>query len=177
MRAKAEATVRNAIGTRPERRARREASISAYGAVAGVSRMNYRTFVTFNVVGGSLWALGVTTLGYFLGQVEEAWGLADPISELLLRWAARLHEIHACLDVHLSPGADDEEPYLGVDLAHRGEDRAPADRARFDGEVAVMRERWGELLETDPFYGPLFDRRRSDFALASPPARKPPWKA
>jgi membrane-associated protein len=38
--------------------------------VAGVSRMEYRTFVTFNVVGGGLWAIGVTLLGYFLGQVE-----------------------------------------------------------------------------------------------------------
>jgi membrane-associated protein len=38
--------------------------------VAGVSRMNYRTFVTFNVVGGALWTLVVTMLGYFLGQVE-----------------------------------------------------------------------------------------------------------
>ena len=38
--------------------------------VAGVSRMNYRTFVTFNVIGGALWAVGVTLLGYFLGQVD-----------------------------------------------------------------------------------------------------------
>jgi membrane-associated protein len=38
--------------------------------VAGVSRMNYRTFVTFNMVGGFLWAIGVTLLGYFLGQVD-----------------------------------------------------------------------------------------------------------
>lgn len=38
--------------------------------VAGVSRMKYRTFVTFNVVGGLLWAVGVTLLGYFLGQVD-----------------------------------------------------------------------------------------------------------
>ena len=38
--------------------------------VAGVSRMNYRTFVTFNIVGGFLWAIGVTLLGYFLGQVD-----------------------------------------------------------------------------------------------------------
>jgi len=38
--------------------------------VAGVSRMKYRTFVTFNIVGGLLWAVGVTMLGYFLGQVE-----------------------------------------------------------------------------------------------------------
>jgi membrane-associated protein len=37
--------------------------------VAGVSRMHYRTFVTYNVVGGVLWGAGVTTLGYFLGQV------------------------------------------------------------------------------------------------------------
>ncbi|MFZ6003984.1 MAG: DedA family protein [Actinomycetota bacterium] len=37
---------------------------------AGVSRMQYRTFVTFNVIGGTLWAFGVTLLGYFLGQVD-----------------------------------------------------------------------------------------------------------
>jgi membrane-associated protein len=38
--------------------------------VAGVSHMKYRTFVTYNVVGGLLWGVGVTLLGYFLGQVD-----------------------------------------------------------------------------------------------------------
>ena len=38
--------------------------------MAGVSNMRYRTFVTFNVIGGALWAIGVTLLGYFLGQVD-----------------------------------------------------------------------------------------------------------
>ena len=38
--------------------------------MAGVSRMRYRTFVTYNVIGGLGWGLGVTTLGYFLGQIE-----------------------------------------------------------------------------------------------------------
>lgn len=38
--------------------------------VAGVSAMRYRTFVIFNVIGGTLWGVGVTVLGYFLGQVE-----------------------------------------------------------------------------------------------------------
>lgn len=38
--------------------------------VAGVGNMDYRTFVTFNVLGGLLWGAGVTTLGYFLGQIE-----------------------------------------------------------------------------------------------------------
>jgi membrane-associated protein len=38
--------------------------------VAGVSRMHYRTFVVYNVLGGLLWGAGVTALGYFLGKVD-----------------------------------------------------------------------------------------------------------
>jgi membrane-associated protein len=38
--------------------------------VAGVAAMKYRTFVTYNILGGLLWAAGVTTLGYFLGEIE-----------------------------------------------------------------------------------------------------------
>jgi membrane-associated protein len=36
--------------------------------VAGVGRMHYRTFVAFNVIGGFIWAIGVTTAGYVLGE-------------------------------------------------------------------------------------------------------------
>ena len=36
--------------------------------LAGVGKMHYRTFLTFNVIGGFLWAVGVTTLGYLLGE-------------------------------------------------------------------------------------------------------------
>ena len=38
--------------------------------VAGVSNMHYRTFVVFNVVGGILWGAGITTLGFFLGEID-----------------------------------------------------------------------------------------------------------
>ncbi|MGK4581577.1 DedA family protein [Kitasatospora sp. HPMI-4] len=37
--------------------------------VAGASRMNYRTFVLFNVIGGVLWGGGVTVLGHALGRI------------------------------------------------------------------------------------------------------------
>ena len=36
--------------------------------LAGVGEMQYRTFVTFNLIGGLLWAVGVTSLGYILGE-------------------------------------------------------------------------------------------------------------
>ncbi|MCW1250228.1 VTT domain-containing protein [Acaricomes phytoseiuli] len=36
--------------------------------VAGVAKMNYRYFVSFNVLGGLLWGVGVTLLGYILGD-------------------------------------------------------------------------------------------------------------
>ncbi len=36
--------------------------------MAGVGRMDLRTFTTFNVLGGLLWSLGVTMLGFVLGK-------------------------------------------------------------------------------------------------------------
>ena len=36
--------------------------------LAGVGQMRYRTFITYNVIGGVLWAAGVPLAGYILGQ-------------------------------------------------------------------------------------------------------------
>ncbi|MGW3449971.1 DedA family protein [Streptomyces sp. NPDC001076] len=38
--------------------------------VAGVSGMAYRSFLTFNVIGGVLWGAGVTLLGSWLGKID-----------------------------------------------------------------------------------------------------------
>lgn len=38
--------------------------------MAGTSHMHYRSFLVYDIVGGILWGVGVTTLGYFLGQIE-----------------------------------------------------------------------------------------------------------
>ncbi len=37
--------------------------------VAGISSMNYTTFLIYNLVGGALWALGLTLAGYYLGSL------------------------------------------------------------------------------------------------------------
>lgn len=31
--------------------------------------MRYRTFVSYNIIGGLGWAAGITTLGYYLGKL------------------------------------------------------------------------------------------------------------
>ena len=36
--------------------------------IAGIANMRYRTFLAYNVVGGFLWAAGLTFIGYFLGR-------------------------------------------------------------------------------------------------------------
>jgi membrane-associated protein len=37
--------------------------------IVGVSKMNYRVFITYNIIGGVLWGAGVTLLGAALGNV------------------------------------------------------------------------------------------------------------
>ena len=37
--------------------------------LAGAGKMHYRTFLTYNVIGGIIWGGGLTVLGYFLGSI------------------------------------------------------------------------------------------------------------
>ena len=37
--------------------------------VAGIGKMQYKKFISFNAVGGVLWVLGVSALGYFFGNM------------------------------------------------------------------------------------------------------------
>jgi membrane-associated protein len=47
--------------------------------LAGVGEMSRRTFTTYNVIGGFIWAIGVTLAGYLLGSV-----IGDDIDKYLL---------------------------------------------------------------------------------------------
>jgi GT2 family glycosyltransferase len=53
--------------------------------------------------------------------------------------------------------------------ATRGSDVTPAQRARFAGEVAMLRTRWAGWIADDPAYNPNLTLRREDFSLAWPP--------
>ncbi len=49
--------------------------------MAGAGRMNFRTYAIYTVIGGVLWTVSVTMIGYFLGNVAF---IADNIELLLL---------------------------------------------------------------------------------------------
>ena len=38
--------------------------------VAGVSKMDYARFISYNLIGGALWVVGLTMLGYLFGNLE-----------------------------------------------------------------------------------------------------------
>jgi len=37
--------------------------------VAGVGKMHYRTFFVYNIIGSFFWGVGITSIGYFLGNL------------------------------------------------------------------------------------------------------------
>lgn len=39
--------------------------------IAGIGSMNYRVFLTYNLVGGAIWTVGLTLMGYFLGRMID----------------------------------------------------------------------------------------------------------
>ncbi|CAJ1585914.1 DedA family protein [[Mycobacterium] wendilense] len=51
---------------------------------AGAARMNYAVFTIFNIVGALVWGIGLTLLGYWLGQFEVVQSLLEPIIILIV---------------------------------------------------------------------------------------------
>ena len=57
----------------------------------------------------------------------------------------------------------------------RGDDRVGVQRPRFLAESQVMRDRWQDLLDADPFYNPNLTLTSADFGLAYPPRSPRAW--
>ena len=43
--------------------------------VAGISHMDYRKFIPYNLLGAAVWTGGFTYLGYYAGAVLRSWGI------------------------------------------------------------------------------------------------------
>lgn len=43
--------------------------------VAGIGKMTYTTFITYNLIGGFCWSIGITALGFGLGHWFQSFGL------------------------------------------------------------------------------------------------------
>ena len=57
----------------------------------------------------------------------------------------------------------------------RGFDDNPQGRKRLDGEVRLMRDRWGGTLYEDPAYSPNLALDGGGFQPADPPRRRALW--
>lgn len=53
--------------------------------ISGAAKMNYKTFLIYNVIGALLWAVGILLLGYFFGQfIPNADKYVLPITVLII---------------------------------------------------------------------------------------------
>ncbi|MBM3535863.1 MAG: glycosyltransferase family 2 protein [Alphaproteobacteria bacterium] len=59
----------------------------------------------------------------------------------------------------------------------RGNDLSSQHFARFQSEVAHMRERWGPRLDNDPFFNPNLSLSTAHPVMAFPPRRAIPWRS
>ena len=75
------------------------------------------------------------------------------------------------LQVIWTPEAD----LMHRESASRGSDLEARNAGRFAREAAWMRQRWGAVLDADPFYGLNLDLSGGDWRPADPPRRPRPW--
>ncbi|WP_091737763.1 glycosyltransferase [Phenylobacterium immobile] len=106
---------------------------------------------------------------------RDTWDAVGGLDEAL---AVAFNDIDLCLRI----GALDKRivwtplaRLLHLESASRGREESPAKRARLAAEIALMRARWGVLLESDPFFSPNLALNSVDCRPAFPPRYSPPW--
>ncbi len=97
------------------------------------------------------------------------------------RLAVAFNDVDLCLKVREAGWRIVWTPY--AELIHhesltRGRDDTlpPKLRARFAREIQAMKERWGDLLQHDPYYNPNLSLDHAYVLLACPPRVAPPWR-
>lgn len=87
------------------------------------------------------------------------------------------NDVDFCLRVHAAGYRNVWTPFAEMvhhESVSRGLEDTPEKQRRFSGEVAILQERWPELLAHDPCYSPNLTNQSEDFSLAWPPRRKLP---
>ncbi|WP_255873170.1 glycosyltransferase family 2 protein [Microbulbifer elongatus] len=93
----------------------------------------------------------------------------EEVSGLDEAYTVAYNDVDFCLRVQAAGYLNVFTPF--AELYHhesksRGQEDTPEKVARFDLEKARLVERWGSLLQYDPFYNPNLTRAREDFSLA-----------
>lgn len=86
--------------------------------------------------------------------------------------AVAFNDIDFCLRVRQAGYRNLWTPFAEFyhhESASRGVEDSPDKLDRFAAEIAIMRERWGALLDRDPAYNPNLTAEFEDFSLAVPP--------
>jgi len=82
------------------------------------------------------------------------------------------NDVDFCLRVREAGYRNVWTPYAEMyhhESASRGTEDTPEKQARFNGEIAFMKNRWGDVLAKDPFYSPSLTIEREDFSFAKTP--------
>lgn len=93
-------------------------------------------------------------------------------------FAVAFNDVDFCIRVRDCGYRNVWTPYAELyhyESATRGSDMAPDKRARFQREIDLMHERWGEALTRDPAYSPNLRLDGENFALAERSREPRPW--
>jgi membrane-associated protein len=67
--------------------------------MAGASRMRFATYVTYSVIGGVLWGVGVVAAGYWLGHIPFVRDTVEPLIEPIIIGVVLLSLVPAAVEL------------------------------------------------------------------------------
>lgn len=99
----------------------------------------------------------------------------DEVNGLDEQIAVAFNDVDMCLRIRAAGYRNIWTPFAELihhESASRGYEDNPEKIARFQQEVRFMRERWGSVLHSDPYYNPNLSTRTGDFSLKTPDTAK-----
>ncbi len=90
--------------------------------------------------------------------------------------AVAFNDVDFCLKVREAGFRNIYTPYAVLyhhESISRGQENSPEKQARFDGEVAFMKRKWGNALTQDPYYNPNLSLGHENFVLADGIVKSP----